>query len=155
MCEMAKDTESSEEEFANRYDFWHTVEAGDIVRDLRDSGLLTEQQAMVYAYRELVQWDRRKTAEKLGTSPSNVDNLLARAREKVQQARETVDVLEDVGYPFPPGAFGRVNRGEFSIDEVSDVVDIVTQEEYADVSNNPKQIVEVGGGQFKLVRIKE
>lgn len=56
--------------------------------------ILTERQALAYLLRELVGVDRQVAAEAMNTTPSNVDNLHRRGREKVVDARRIDEELE-------------------------------------------------------------
>ncbi len=51
---------------------------------------LTERQALAYLLRDVVGVSRDHAAEAMESSPSNVDNLQRRAREKLDDARRTV-----------------------------------------------------------------
>jgi transcriptional regulator len=55
---------------------------------------LTERQAEAYWYRHVVGQSRRETAEEMGTSASNVDNLERSASRKVRQARTLLELLD-------------------------------------------------------------
>jgi DNA-directed RNA polymerase specialized sigma24 family protein len=63
---------------------------------LAAAGLLTERQAHAYLLREVEGVGRQATADRLGVSTSTLDSHLAKARRKVNQARETVGILEDL-----------------------------------------------------------
>lgn len=80
-----------------------TVQTADIgalvetARDIADSlagAILTERQALAYLLRGQVGVDRQAAAEAMETTPSNVDNLHRRGREKVTDARRLVDGLQ-------------------------------------------------------------
>jgi hypothetical protein len=77
-----------------------TADIGDLVetaRDIADSlagAILTERQALAYLLREQADVDRQAAAEAMETTPSNVDNLHRRGREKVTDARRLVDGLQ-------------------------------------------------------------
>jgi len=51
---------------------------------------LTERQALAYLLRDVVGVSRDRAAAATDSSPSNVDNLQRRAREKLDDARRTV-----------------------------------------------------------------
>ncbi len=55
---------------------------------------LTERQALSYLLRDVVGVSRERTATAMDSSPSNVDNLQRRAREKLDDARRTVAGVE-------------------------------------------------------------
>jgi DNA-directed RNA polymerase specialized sigma24 family protein len=78
-------------------------DGGDLDGDVEDrattlaaAGLLTEQQARVYILRYVEGLERRGTAEWLDVTPSAVDQHASAAREKLQAARTTVRVLDDL-----------------------------------------------------------
>jgi len=56
--------------------------------------VLTERQALAYVLRELLDADRDIAAEVMDSSPSNVDNLERRGREKCTDAERVVDLLD-------------------------------------------------------------
>lgn len=68
----------------------------DTARDVAErlaGTILTERQTLAYLLRELVGVDRQVAAEVMDTTPSNVDNLHRRGREKVIDARRIVEEL--------------------------------------------------------------
>jgi DNA-directed RNA polymerase specialized sigma24 family protein len=76
-------------------------DGGDLDGDVEDratilaaAGLLTEQQARVYIFRYIDGRDRRETANYLDVTPSAVDQHATAAREKLQAAHTTVDVID-------------------------------------------------------------
>jgi len=77
-----------------------TADTGNLVetaRDIADSlagAILTERQALAYLPREQVGVDRQAAAEAMEMTPSNVDNLHRRGREKLTDARRLVDGLQ-------------------------------------------------------------
>lgn len=63
---------------------------------LAAAGLLTEQQARAYYLRDVLELPRRATADRMDVSVSVVDDHTRRARRKLEKARATVEVLENV-----------------------------------------------------------
>lgn len=61
---------------------------------LADAGLLSQLEADVYVYRAIESMDGEEVARQMGLSPSEVDESLKRAREKIQQADETVELVK-------------------------------------------------------------
>jgi len=57
-------------------------------------GLLTQQQARAYVFREVFGFSRQKTAGELSVSKSRVDNLRRAAMEKIETAEDTLTQLE-------------------------------------------------------------
>lgn len=80
-----------------------TAALADVVAAARDvadrlaGDVLTERQALAYLLRERVGIERATAAEAMDTSPSNVDNLHRRGREKVEDARRIVEELDRLG----------------------------------------------------------
>lgn len=69
----------------------------DAARDVAErlSGtILTERQALAYLLRDVVGVGRQIAAEAMNTTPSNVDNLHRRGREKATDARRIVEELQ-------------------------------------------------------------
>ncbi|MFC4448151.1 MULTISPECIES: hypothetical protein [Halorussus] len=97
-----EDEESLSEYVATTHENWKyedVSELGKAMLDadrLADADLLTRKQAEVYALREIAGFDRLKTSSLLQITESGVDNHLAAAREKIESAEETLDVLDDV-----------------------------------------------------------
>lgn len=67
--------------------------ARDVAEQL-SGAILTERQALAYLLRDIVGMSRQTTAEVMETTPSNVDNLQRRGREKVRDARRLLDHLD-------------------------------------------------------------
>jgi DNA-directed RNA polymerase specialized sigma24 family protein len=63
---------------------------------LAAAGLLTEQQARVYILRYIEGLERRGTAEWLDVTPSAIDQHATAACEKIEAARTTVDVIDQL-----------------------------------------------------------
>jgi len=55
---------------------------------------LTRKQAEVYVVREDLEWSRGETSTRYRMSTSNVDEHLRVARQKIDQARELVELIE-------------------------------------------------------------
>jgi transcriptional regulator len=67
----------------------------EFINNAQDSGL-TERQAIAFFNRRVANISRQETAEALGTSASNVDNLERAAREKISNAYELVKLVRAV-----------------------------------------------------------
>jgi len=67
----------------------------DVAEALAAIGLLTERRAEVYARREIGDHKRGSVAADLGIAPSTVDGHLRDARRVIEQARETLETLEE------------------------------------------------------------
>lgn len=63
---------------------------------LADPGLLTEQQAKAYVYREIESISRGHAAEHMDCSKSAVDDRLTEAIEKIEAAETTVYALGEI-----------------------------------------------------------
>lgn len=87
-----------------------TADVGESIAAARDAAerlagtTLTERQALAYLLREFVGLGRREAADAMETTPSNVDNLHRRGREKVADARRIVEELRVLGAGDDPGA---------------------------------------------------
>lgn len=57
---------------------------------------ITERQALAYLLRELLGMERQPTADVMETSPSNVDNLLRKAVEKLEDAERVLTTLDTI-----------------------------------------------------------
>ncbi|AOW80121.1 hypothetical protein HTSR_0936 [Halodesulfurarchaeum formicicum] len=68
----------------------------DLIEQLTEADLLTRRQAEVWVSREVEGLSRSKTAEKMDISPYTVDDYLADAREKIERARGTVEILDRI-----------------------------------------------------------
>lgn len=77
-------------------------EIEDVIEDLAEAGLLTDRQAEAYVAREIEAVPRPATADKMGISVNRVDNLLRAARDKVEAARETIDVIDSYRWESIP-----------------------------------------------------
>lgn len=79
-----------------------TAAVGDLVDAARSVAerlagpVLTERQALAYLLRDVVGVGRQETAAAVETTPSNVDNLQRRGREKVADARRILEELEAI-----------------------------------------------------------
>ncbi len=65
-----------------------------IIDKLVDAGLLTRNQAESYVYRKYSSFDRAALEGVLGRSRNTVDNEFRAARDKIESARETLDILD-------------------------------------------------------------
>ncbi|AGC65572.1 hypothetical protein K745_gp47 [Haloarcula hispanica virus PH1] len=65
-------------------------------RRLADPGLLTDRQALAYVLRDVEGVSRPDSAERMGVSVSTLDSLLGTARRKLGQARDTLDLADDL-----------------------------------------------------------
>lgn len=63
---------------------------------LAGAGLLTKRQAEAYVYREIEHLSRGAAAERMGISPSTLDDYRSDAGTKIEDAEETLDVLERI-----------------------------------------------------------
>ncbi|WP_267640778.1 hypothetical protein [Haloarchaeobius amylolyticus] len=75
------------------------VDAAEDVADALAGETLTERQALAYLLRDVVGVDRQLAADAMETTPSNVDNLQRRGREKVADARRVVGRLQEMEQP--------------------------------------------------------
>jgi DNA-binding CsgD family transcriptional regulator len=69
--------------------------ADEFIKKAQDSGL-TERQAIAFFNRRVANVSRQETAEALGTSPSNIDNLERSARQKIDNAYDLVKLAKAV-----------------------------------------------------------
>lgn len=63
--------------------------------ELVEAGLLKERQAEALVLRDVEGHDREEAAELMGVDPTTVDTHLHRARKRLDQARETLELLEE------------------------------------------------------------
>lgn len=63
-------------------------------KNLEATGILTEKQALAYVLRDVEGVRREEAADRMGTSTSNLDTHLSKARGYVEDARELVERLE-------------------------------------------------------------
>ena len=70
------------------------IDAAREIADQLAGTVLTERQALAYLLRDAADLDRQTAAEAMDTTPSNVDNLQRRGREKVTDAHRVVEVLQ-------------------------------------------------------------
>lgn len=71
-------------------------EVVDLTRDIATwlaGSIFTERQALAYLLRTHVGMDRQRAARAMDTTPSNLDNLHRRGREKAQDARRITEAL--------------------------------------------------------------
>lgn len=57
---------------------------------------LTDRQALAYLLRDVVGLERKPTADVMDSTPSNVDNLQRKAREKLDDAQRVLDAIDAV-----------------------------------------------------------
>lgn len=69
-----------------------------ILSALSDTRPLDSKEAQALAFREIADVGRQRTADKTGMFPSEVDSQLRSAAQKVTDARELVEVLNDCGH---------------------------------------------------------
>lgn len=96
---------------------WESVPIDDAVKRLADAGLLTERQAEAWVYRELQAVPRQATADAMDISVNTLDKRLREARDKVEQAQATADVVESLRNPSLPSecaSCGGTLGGRFS-----------------------------------------
>jgi predicted DNA-binding protein YlxM (UPF0122 family) len=67
-----------------------------LVDRLAEQGLLTERQATVFVLRRIERESRQAVADELDISKSGVDGALRDAESKIEQARDTIELLDDV-----------------------------------------------------------
>jgi DNA-directed RNA polymerase specialized sigma24 family protein len=64
--------------------------------DVADHGVVTFRQAVAWLLRDVEGVGRQEAAERMDTSVSNLDQKLASAREKIQGARRTLGIVDDL-----------------------------------------------------------
>jgi len=69
-------------------------EMKELIAEIVEAGLLTERQAEAYLLRDLEECPRQYSAECMSISVNTLDNTLAVARNKVEQAKTTVQIIE-------------------------------------------------------------
>ncbi|ALJ99707.1 hypothetical protein BGV91_gp44 [Haloarcula californiae icosahedral virus 1] len=72
-----------------------------LAQRLAKPGLLTDRQALAYVLRDVEGVGRQEAADRLGCSVSNLDTLLGRARTNLDDARATLEVLQEQDGPTP------------------------------------------------------
>lgn len=65
------------------------------------AGLLTEQQARAFVYREIEATPRQAAANEMGVTLSTYDTHVENARRNVAKARETIDAIESIRNQLP------------------------------------------------------
>lgn len=81
---------------------WEPVPVEEAIDRIASCGLLTERQAEAYVYRDIEQVPRPETAKHMGISVNTLDNRLAEARRKIEQAERTLDVVDAIRHrPLP------------------------------------------------------
>jgi DNA-directed RNA polymerase specialized sigma24 family protein len=65
------------------------------------AGLLTEQQARAYVYREIEATPRKAAADAMDITLSTYDSHVENARRNVTAARETVEAVESIRNQLP------------------------------------------------------
>jgi|GEM_PF-4997351 len=65
------------------------------------AGLLTEHQATAFVLREIEAVPREQAAESMDISASGLDDARAKAVRKVEDARATVEAVENIRYQLP------------------------------------------------------
>lgn len=91
--------------------------AQDLAADLADADLLTDRQALAYAYRDVLGLDRRGTAAAMDCSANVVDKHLRAARTKVDQARRTIESLDALDVPTPALAVPDLDADDADADD--------------------------------------
>jgi len=66
----------------------------DTARRLAAAGILSDRQALAYTLRVIESVERPLAAEKMGVAVGTLDNTLYAAKQKVENARDTVDHLD-------------------------------------------------------------
>lgn len=77
---------------------WEPVPVDEAIDRLAEAGLLTRRQAEAYVLRDIEAVPRQGAAESMDVSINVVDKYLRAARDKVQEAEETIDVVEELRY---------------------------------------------------------
>lgn len=78
------------------------VDVNRAIERLYDAGLLTERQAEAFVLREIELTPRPEAAESMGVKPSTLDSTLQQAKQKVESAEETLEVIDDLRHPDLP-----------------------------------------------------
>jgi hypothetical protein len=68
--------------------------ARELAEKLAATGVVGEEQAKVYAFRDVFGFGRAETAELLSKNANTVDSLRATANQRVTEARKLIDVFE-------------------------------------------------------------
>ena len=68
-----------------------------LATDMARTGAIGEQQALAYAFRDVLDVGRRETAAALDKSPSTVDTALYAARDRIDDAGSLLEVLDAWG----------------------------------------------------------
>ncbi|PSQ64694.1 MAG: hypothetical protein BRD24_09700 [Halobacteriales archaeon SW_9_67_24] len=68
-----------------------------LAADMARTGAIGEQQALVYAFRDVLGFGRRETAGALDKDPSTVDTALYAARDRISDADSLLRVLDAWG----------------------------------------------------------
>lgn len=90
------------------------VAPDELAEEVAGFGLLTERQAQAYLLRDVYSGGRVQAADHMGITASALDNHLARAREKLEAARRTVERLDDIDrvlHPPVPTACAECGEG--------------------------------------------
>ena len=100
------------------------------VEQLTEAGLLTEREAQAYVLRDDCSMGREYTADRLGISTSRVDNALRAARQRLQNARETIAVTEEwVGTQEYPPRLDQIDTAHvegIDPDNIEKIITVVT-----------------------------
>lgn len=72
-----------------------TMTGDEFIRKAQNAGL-TERQSIAFFNRRVANVPRQETAEVLGTSASNIDNLERAAREKIVNAYDLVELVRTI-----------------------------------------------------------
>jgi hypothetical protein len=79
---------------------WAARIADDLISQHARS-ILSDEQIVAYAFREIVGINREETAGALGKSPNTVDNQLSKARKDIEQAQQFLESMhKNTLYPF-------------------------------------------------------
>lgn len=99
---------------------WGPVPVEEAIHRIASCDLLTERQAEAYVLRDIEAVPRSEAADRMGISVNTLDNRLAEARRKVEEAEETIETIEDIRYrPLPERCqeCGSALGGQFSQNE--------------------------------------
>lgn len=126
----------------------------DVVDALEDAGLLTRRQAQAFLLRHHTPLTRQQAADELGISVGVFDDHRAEADRKVEAARATVDVLDDLegDDELAEVRMGRRQREAPVDDPPADAVDepvcsdCEPLDDALDCGHESDDAVDVGGG---------
>lgn len=81
---------------------WEQIPFDEALEMLTDCDLLTERQAEAWLHRDVEHDPRDLVAEHMDISPNTLDDRLSEARNKIESAEETLDVIDEIrNRPIP------------------------------------------------------